>query len=149
MILTWTAAWYELDQTIIVGDKNLFYLPSDENNHSFFNDLYQSNSFIRKELRIERITHPILGDVQGIVTIGLDYTVYLADGTVLEVNAEENPGQIYDSSIVIDNWTFDVEVTSINEADSLENDKNETLKDAVNRYKLLLGITDAPWERYV
>ena len=30
MILKWSAAWYELDQTIIVGDKAWFYLPSDE-----------------------------------------------------------------------------------------------------------------------
>ena len=57
MILKWPAAWYELDQTIIVGDKDWFYLPSDENNHFFFNELYQSNSFIRKKLDIERITH--------------------------------------------------------------------------------------------
>ena len=99
MILKWTAAWYELDQTIIVGDKDWFYLPSDENNHFFFNELYQSNSFIRKKLEIERITHPVLGNVKGIVTIGLDYTIYLTDGTMLEVNAEENPGQIYNSSV--------------------------------------------------
>ena len=107
MILKWTAAWYELDQTIIVGDKDWFYLPSDENNHFFFNELYQSNSFIRKKLDIERITHPVLGNVKGIVTIGLDYTIYLTDGTMLEVNAEENPGQIYNSSLAIDDWTFD------------------------------------------
>ena len=30
MILQWTAAWYELDQTIVVGDKNWFDLPKDE-----------------------------------------------------------------------------------------------------------------------
>lgn len=116
MILKWTAAWYELDQTIIVGDKDWFYLPSDENNHFFFNELYQSNSFIRKKLEIERITHPVLGNVKGIVTIGLDYTIYLTDGTMLEVNAEENPGQIYNSSLAIDDWTFDVEVRILDEA---------------------------------
>ncbi|MBQ8959833.1 MAG: hypothetical protein IJ071_01250 [Ruminococcus sp.] len=149
MILTWKASWYELDQTIIVGDKDWFYLLSDDTDHSFFSDLYQSNSFIRKELRIERITHPILGDVRGIVTIGLDYTIYLADGRVLEVNAEEDPGHIYDPSVVIDNWTFDVEVTFINEKDLAGNVKKRSLKDTVSRYKVLLGITEAPWERYV
>ncbi len=149
MILKWTAAWYELDQTIVVGDKAWFYLPSDENKHSFFSDLYQSNSFIRKRLEIMRITHPLLGDVWGIVTIGLDYTIYLSDGTVLEVNAEEHPGQIYDSSVVIDDWTFDVEVNVLDEADMPENVKPETLKEAASRYKALLGITEASWERYV
>lgn len=59
MILKWTAAWYELDQTVIVGDKALFYLSIDEKS-ILFNDLYQSNSFIRKRLEIMRITHPVL-----------------------------------------------------------------------------------------
>ena len=149
MVLKWSAAWYEQDQTIIVGDKAWFCLPSDEKNHSFITDFYQRNSFIRKKLKIKKITHPVLGNVRGIVTIGLDYTIYLADGTMLEVNAEEQPGQIYDSSVVIDDWTFDVEVALIDEADSPEYDKKETLKDSVRRYKELLGITEAPWERYV
>ena len=145
MILKWTAAWYELDQTIIVGDKGWFYLPSNENNHSFFNELYQSNSFIRKKLEIDKISHPVLGDVKGIVAIGLDYTVYLADGTVLEVNAEEEPGQIYNSSLIIDDWTFDVEVSILDDADDIPEDR--TLKDAIRRYKGLLGLTDASWAK--
>ena len=145
MILKWTAAWYELDQTIIVGDKDWFYLPSNENNHSFFNELYQSNSFIRKKLEIIRISHPVLGDVRGIVAIGLDYTIYLTDGTVLEINAEEQPGQIYNSSLIIDDWTFDVEVSILDDADDIPEDR--TLKDAIRRYKGLLGITDASWAK--
>lgn len=145
MILKWTAAWYELDQTIIVGDKDWFYLPSDENNHSFFNELFQSNSFIRKKLLIEKISHPILDGVRGIVAIGLDYTIYLTDGKVLEVNAEEEPGQIYNSSLVIDDWTFDVEVRFLDEADDIPEDL--TLQDAARRYKALLGLTDASWAK--
>ncbi|WP_303790054.1 hypothetical protein [Ruminococcus flavefaciens] len=148
MILKWTAAWYELDQTVIVGDKALFYLSIDEKS-ILFNDLYQSNSFIRKRLEIMRITHPVLGNVNGIVTIGQDYSFYLADGTMLEANSEEQPGRIYDFFVVIDDWTFDVEVNVLDEADLQENDKKESLKDSVSRYKVLLGITEAPWERYV
>ena len=83
------------------------------------------------------------------MTIGLDYTIYLADGTILEVNAEEHPGQIYDSSVVIDDWTFDVEGAVLDEADLPEHDKKESMKETVIRYKVLLGITEAPWERYV
>ena len=143
MILKWTAAWYELDQTIIVGDKDWFYLPSDENTHSFFNELYQSNSFIRKKLEIKKISHPVLGDISGIVAIGLDYTIYLTDGTMLEVNAEEEPGKIYNSSLVIGDWTFDVKVRVLDEADDIPEDR--TLQDAARRYKDLLGLTDASW----
>ena len=50
---------------------------------------------------------------------------------------------------MIDDWTFDVEVNVLDEADLQENDKKESLKDSVSRYKVLLGITEAPWERYV
>ena len=145
MILKWTAAWYELDQTIIVGDKDWFYLSSDEKNHSFFNELYQSNSFIHKKLEIEKVIHPVLGDVRGIVAIGLDYTIYLTDGTVLEVNAEEEPGQIYNSSLIIDDWTFDVEVSILDEAYDIPEDR--TLQDAARRYKALLGLTEASWAK--
>lgn len=88
-----------------------------------------------------RLGHPVLGDVKGIVAIGLDYTVYLTDGTVLEVNAEEEPGQIYNSSLIIDDWTFDVEVSILDDADDIPEDR--TLKDAIRRYKGLLGLTDA------
>ena len=145
MILKWTAAWYELDQTIIIGDKDWFYLPSDENNHSFFNELYQSNSFIRKKLEIEKISHSVLGDVRGIIAIGLDYTIYLTDGTVLEVNAEEQLGQIYNSSLIIADWTFDVKVSVLAESEDLP--EEHTLKDAIRRYKALLGLSDASWAK--
>ena len=45
-------------------------------------------------LEILKITHPVLGDVKGIVTVGcgMDFTLYLCDGTVYRVNSEEWPG---------------------------------------------------------
>ena len=59
---------------------------------------------------------------------------------MLEVNAEEEPGQIYNSSLIIDDWTFDVEVSILDDADDIPEDW--TLKDAIRRYKGLLGLTD-------
>ena len=64
---------------------------------------------------------------------------------MLEVNAEEEPGQIYNSSLVIDDWAFDVQVRVLNEADDIPEDR--TLKDAIRRYKALLGLTDASWAK--
>ena len=104
----------------------LQYAPEDDNNFTAF-------------------THPVLGNVKGIVTIGLDYTIYLTDGTMLEVNAEENPGQIYNSSLAIDDWTFDVEVRILDEAYDIPEDR--TLQDSARRYKALLGLTDASWAK--
>ena len=148
MILKWTAEWYELDQTIIVGDKAWFSLPAEEKDHSFGSgmELDSKEHFTEKKLEIISITHPVLGDVRGIVTIGLDYTVYLASGEVLEVNAEEHPGQIYDSSYKVDDWTVYVKAEIID--DTADPEKNSIMKkpeDIVSHYKALLKITDAPW----
>lgn len=55
---------------------------------------------------ILKITHPELGAIKGIITIGLDYSIYLSDGNVIIVNAEETPGKIYDSRYVISGWSF-------------------------------------------
>lgn len=93
MTVKWEPYWYELDQSVVVGDIDLFYLSKD--------GLSLMNGAVRKDdrevgARIERITHPELGEVRGIITIGLDYTIYLSDGTALLVDAEESPGKLYD-----------------------------------------------------
>ena len=151
MILKWTAAWYEEDQTVIVGEKGWFSLPKDDN--SCF---YTGGSFPDREkwqkMEIIRITHSVLGDVKGIVTIGLDYTIYLMNGTILEVNAEEHPGEIYDSPLVINDWTFDVEVKLLDnteDAESTEHNSRKKRKAFADQCKALLGISEAPWERYI
>lgn len=60
------------------------------------------------EVRAEILTinHKQLGKIKGIITIGLDYTIYLWDGRVLSVNAEKDPGKIYNDSINIEEWKF-------------------------------------------
>ena len=82
------------DQPIVAGDIDYFYLTSDL--------LSFSNGFVSKddcEIKgtILQITHPELGELKGIITMGLDYYLYLADGTELIVNAEESPCLLYTS----------------------------------------------------
>jgi len=148
MRLKWKPGWYELDQSVVVGDCDYFYLNTEET--QFANDL-ASNDDIEIVAEIKNITHSQLGKVVGIVTIGLDYTVYLIDGTRIVVNAEENPGDIQNNSIQIEDWSFDVEI-SISEKTGLSSLKRLNItekkelkllnENRLRNYKRLLNIEE-------
>ena len=71
MTVKWEADWYELDQCIVVGDIDLFYLTKD--NLYFENGLSSSGKYeYEVKAEILKITHPELGEIRGIITIGLD-----------------------------------------------------------------------------
>ncbi|WP_316569338.1 hypothetical protein [Neobacillus sp. YIM B06451] len=147
MILTWQPNWYELDQTIIIGDTDYFYLDKDEK--TFANDLVSSED---KEVRGEiiQITHRELGERLGVLTIGLSYKFFLKDGTFIQVDAEENIGEIeYPNDIKVNDWILNVElnVLEVTGLSSLERSKrtmkHERLrleKERRERYKRLLNI---------
>ena len=150
--LKWTPDWYELDWNIIVGDTDLFTV----NGGSFLNGYMREEEAAEAvRLKILSITHPVLGDVKGIVAIGLDYTVYLGDGRVLTVNAEEDPGHIYDSSLVIDDWTCEVKAAVLEEGlrlpvysdDNDDAERRTARGETIARYMKLLGLTEAPWDK--
>lgn len=73
--------------------------------------------------RIVAIRHPELGEIRKIDTRGLDYTITLADGTALLVNAEEDPGKLYEgtpgawveSERGVSQWCFEVDFDSLSE----------------------------------
>jgi hypothetical protein len=60
---------------------------------------------------IAAIRHPELGAVTKVNTRGLDYTITLADGTELRVEAEETPGLCYERDV--SDWRFVVEFESL------------------------------------
>ncbi len=149
MMIKWTLAWYELDETIIVGDTDWFCITKD----GFFSNarLRNEEKYIKAE--ILNISHPVLGDIKGVITVGLDYTIYLNNGEIIEVNAEEDPGKIYDTRYDVKDWTFGVFVNvleegewfSQNHSDSF--DREASHKELIDKYKTLLGISDAKWCR--
>ena len=104
MIVKWKPAWYELDQSIVVGDIDLFYLSGDY--LYFWNDLIRDND-CEVKAEILSISHSELGDIKGIITIGLDYSIYLSNGSEIIVNAEESPGDIVNSECVVREWDFE------------------------------------------
>ena len=110
MIVKWKPAWYELDQSIVVGDIDLFYLSRDY--LYFWTDLLWDHD-CEVKAEILSISHSELGDIKGIITIGLDYSIYLSNGSEIIVNAEESPGDIVNSECVVREWDFDVQIRII------------------------------------
>ena len=149
MMLRWIPQWYELDWTVVVGDIDWFILSHDTFANGIFHD---EEDYPATKIKITSITHPILGDIRGIIPIGLDYTIYLSNGDILTVNAEEKPGQIYDSKYKVDDWTFAIGVEVLEENGRLPHYEHEyerviARENRRNRYKALLGITTTPWDR--
>ena len=150
MHVIWQANWYGGDSTVVVGEKRWFYYYESDQNEIYINFAHDDNKYLK--LEILKITHPVLGDVKGIVTVGggMDFTVYLCDGTVYRVNAEEFPGKMYDASwkhpldlrIPKHEWVFDVEANII-ETDATpttDDTVSETVDDYIAELKKLLGI---------
>ncbi len=107
MIMKWNPCWYGLDQSIIVGDTDLFYLQKEE--HSFVNGALSIEDEEVKAI-ILQITHPILGQIKGILTKELDYSIFLDDGEIVIVNAEEEPGEVYNQYLNINDWCMKVDL---------------------------------------
>lgn len=141
MVVKWKPAWYELDQTVIAGDIDVFYLTREG---CFANGLYSLESRdIPVRAKILRITHPQLGKANGIMAEGLDYTVYLAGGEKIAVNAEENPGEIYDGRYSVTDWEFDVEIEILEKLKTPPPRRTrEQMQQRLEKYKILLSVAD-------
>lgn len=158
MIVKWEPKWYELDQAVVVGDVDVFYL--SENNSCFANG-FMSDNDCEVEAEILGISHSELGAIKGIITLGLDYSIYLCDGNEIIINAEEYPGDIKNSTYVINEWSFDVQIRIIKKTGlsskgraRIEGSKMRTLheietcrQECIKKYKALLNLTEAGWDR--
>ncbi|MDB5300808.1 MAG: hypothetical protein JWO87_2471 [Phycisphaerales bacterium] len=116
----WFPYWYELDQSISVGqvaDFDFFKDPPGNVAHDGRRVFYHGNwqekyrhLFEKRRLRILGIRHPTLGPIQSIDTFGMDYTFTMTDGRVRKVEAEGKPGSVYDHPEPIADWRIYVEV---------------------------------------
>jgi hypothetical protein len=86
-----------------------------------YNDLWRPEDGQFASGKIVSIRHPDLGDIRKVDTCGLDYTITLADGTEIVVNAEEDPGKMFEgkpgawmeSKRVVSQWRFAIEFESL------------------------------------
>jgi hypothetical protein len=124
----WIPGWYELDQPLEVGDEGEYafwrVVPAHLQGRErlvFYNTLWNEKDAIWATGKIIRIYHQELGEVRKVDTEGLDYTIIMADGVELLVNAEEKPGKIYEgkpgawieSKRVVSEWRFEVQFESL------------------------------------
>jgi len=124
MIAFYKFRFYELDQSIEVGEEAEFEFFVDPHYRAaptapihkdmilVFANTVGSEGFVSHLCRIVAINHAELGLVRSISTKGLEYTVTLANGTALKVEAEERPGSIYQGPAVAD-WTFLVDIEPV------------------------------------
>ena len=95
----WTPAWYELDQSVKCGIKDEFWLIKNNGTDlKFYNELGNREKVEIIIGEVTNISHKTLGKILEIDTHGLCYTITLASGETIIVEAEETPGQIESSS---------------------------------------------------
>jgi hypothetical protein len=120
----WNPGWYETDQSLAVGDRQRFWFfqntPSagcDKNvDLVFFNQLDSSANCQVRFATVLEIHHDVLGQLSRIDADGLDYVFTPVDGPEIIVNAEEDPGTVYDPEIKIDNWSIIVTLGDVSES---------------------------------
>jgi len=105
----WDPGWYDGDQSIAIRLTDEFFfweavptVADDPGELRFYSDLGRGQ-VIAGRGTIARIWHPELGEIREIDTGADNYRVYLANGTVFDVDQEQNPGSVGDA------WAFDVD----------------------------------------
>ena len=126
----WTPGWYELDQTLVLGQRQKFWffqtIPdavsqtdqvegSDGEGLVFFNKTDTSENCVARFARIDEMHHPQLGAILRVDTDGLDYIFFPVEGEEVIVNAEEEPGLAYDLDQPISNWSIHVKLSDVSE----------------------------------
>ncbi|HMO14089.1 MAG TPA: hypothetical protein PKD64_00500 [Pirellulaceae bacterium] len=120
----WTPGWYELDQSLEVNVTSRFWFfqsaPSDypeveRYDFVFFNQLASGSNMQVREATIVSMIHPQLGQIKKIDAGGLDYIFFRLAAPEVVVNAEEDPGTIYDAPIIITDWSVAVELANVSE----------------------------------
>ena len=123
-VAEWRPGWYELDHPIQVGRAQQFaFFPPNGGVLVFYNTLWKPDEAVAARGVVGAIEHEYLGSVANADTEGLDYTFTLADGRELVVNAEEEPGTIYErangewrvATHQVSDWTLRVEFTELDD----------------------------------
>lgn len=100
----WVPSWYSLDQPLEVGKERLYDFSSTPPSYVaeagrlvFFHELMTADrraELVQMWAKVTGIENATLGRIRSI-GIGLDYEIVLLDGSVLLVNAEEEPGLVH------------------------------------------------------
>jgi hypothetical protein len=140
-------SWYELDQTIYQNQIDYFYI--DKHHTEILND-FASDNDIEIRGKINSIKNTEIGEILGFITYGLDYKMVFLNKEVYEINAEEEPGKIYNNKLIqIKNWEFIVEIDVFEETGNTSlgrikkmtiTEKEEIKNKRVKEMKDILGL---------
>ncbi len=124
----WTPGWYELDQTLVLGERQKYWFFQDPPEECktivgdgakvdlvFFNQLDSPSNRLVRYAKVVEMRHPVLGELLRVDADGLDYIFFPVDGDEVVVNAEEEPGVTYDTSNEISEWSVIVKLTEVSE----------------------------------
>ena len=118
----WEPGWHRLDQSIEVDQRDRFWFDAIQGSKSmdqklaFFNRASSVETISEvRTARIVTIVHSTFGPLKKIDTAGMDYVFTAADGRQFIVNAEEEPGMIYDEELHVDDWKFEVALSDVSE----------------------------------
>lgn len=118
----WTPRWYELDQSLVVGQRQRFWFyinpPLERVEETFdlvfFNQMTSTANSQIRYARVVDIEHPEFGPLQRVDSDGLDYIFYPVSGNEVVVNAEEDPGAVCDDSeLRIKDWSVTVTLNDV------------------------------------
>jgi len=146
----WRAAWHDLDQTVVVGDRDTFaFVRSPE--LMFWNNVVAevADGFVA-EATITSIRHERLGSIRALLVGALDMAL-ITDREVIVIDAEQEPGRISSSGDDLDVTTFIVELSDFVERGSLSEFLKanaepiaERRRRDEDRWKRLLGLSELP-----
>ncbi len=125
-VAIWTPGWYELDQTLVLGQRQKFWFfdsvpdstvrsNGDETKLVFFNKSDTSENCVARFARIDEMHHAQLGAILRVDTEGLDYIFFPVEGEEVIVNAEEEPGRAYDFGQPISDWSIHVKLSDVSQ----------------------------------
>ena len=114
----WIPAWYELDQSIVLHDRDVFSFRVKRNQDDASEPLLLANCLDDQPLfeaaaTVRRIEHSSFGELRAILAEGLDYSLITSDGTCIRIEAEESPGYVYSREETLKDTEFYVDLDNL------------------------------------
>ena len=108
----WVPAWFELDQSVVVNDRDVFFFEMTANPLRFSNFTGDVPIF-EAEATVVEIRHEVFGELRAILAEGLDYELIKADGSRIRIDAEQDPGRVYETEEILAPLQFTIELADV------------------------------------
>ncbi len=151
MELLYQPTWFELDQPLLVDYMHFYYIAL---NKRYFQNGIVSDNNIEVKGNVKSINHTVLGNLIAFIPFGNTYQIIKSDYSILNIDADENPGKILGMKDDYIDWTFKIEIDISEETgltskkrfallsrDDKIRDKRELLATIKNRYEILLELS--------